>query len=185
MVGDFCEGSKYYGGRLLSFAVVHSSFEIVDFLLAQKAPLDGTDRKGNSALHMCVRHDRPKTLKHLQDIASSIDGKLDSLLLQVNEELLTPLTYAVVHDKPDIFRQLLDMQGKLLWIYGPVSCMQYPLRELESLYRGPSRDRSHSVLHLIAKFGNTETIGSHPVVAQVWPGFAGFSHRLLHFRECR
>ena len=39
---------RYYGGRLLSFAVVHAGTAVVDFLIEQKAQLTDTDDEVDS-----------------------------------------------------------------------------------------------------------------------------------------
>jgi hypothetical protein len=165
MTGQFCDhvsGMNYYGGFLLSFAVVHASVDIVEFLITHKAPLDRVDEWGNSAVHMCVKYNRLFMLRHL---ASSMPDKVAELLKRTNRDKLTPLTYAVQCDRPEMFGQVLELQGRVLWRYGPVTCKQYPMRELDSLCRGPSGDRSHSVLHLIARAGKAEVL--HPIVAQL------------------
>lgn len=66
------------------------------------------------------------------DTVASIENKNVPLWKRVNKDGLTPLTLAAKLGIMDMFSFLLDESKTVQWRYGSVSCVLYPLDELEN-----------------------------------------------------
>jgi hypothetical protein len=62
---------------------------------------------------------------------ASVKKKEVPLWKRLNKDGFTPLTLAAKLGVPDMFSFLLDERKIVQWRYGPVSCVLYPLDELE------------------------------------------------------
>jgi hypothetical protein len=65
------------------------------------------------------------------DTVASIKNKNVSLWKRLNKDGLTPLTLAAKLGITDMFSFLLNESKIVQWRYGSVSCVLYPLDELE------------------------------------------------------
>jgi len=62
---------------------------------------------------------------------ASVKKKDIPLWKRLNKDSLTPLTLAAKLGVTDMFSFLLDERKIVQWRYGPVSCVLYPLDELD------------------------------------------------------
>ncbi|PIC26969.1 hypothetical protein B9Z55_019374 [Caenorhabditis nigoni] len=79
-------GSMYFGEYPLSFAVCTGHHDLFRMLLAKKANLNAQDTNGNTALHLCVIHDKMDMLDAVLDAGGN--PRL------ANKQNLTALTLA-------------------------------------------------------------------------------------------
>lgn len=106
------------------------------------------DTDGNTILHLLVIHNLPeiyiKFKKHWQEVQRTVSDasseekvilcpkqKKTPLWKYCNKDGLTPLTLAAKLGATDMFSFLLDERKMVQWRYGPVSCVLYPLDEID------------------------------------------------------
>ena len=122
---------------------------------------------GNSAVHMCVWHNRKAMLEHLiSKYSTAVD------LAIPNQQGHTPLLMSVLMERQEMFQLIMDSLAVTLWVYGPIICRQYPITELDTLLGRSSvmgmdkaDMRSASVLSLIADENITTMF--EPIVLQL------------------
>ncbi|CAF4180911.1 unnamed protein product [Rotaria socialis] len=142
----------YYGENPLAFACCTNQWNIAEILLKYGADLDMVDSNGNTILHLLVIHNLPKMYtkfkKHWLDqqatvtnesdddddkgkVVASVKEKKVPLWNRLNKDGFTPLTLAAKLGQNDMFSFLFDERKKVQWCYGPVSCVLYPLDEVD------------------------------------------------------
>ena len=80
--------------------------------------------KNNSLLHCCVLHGKDEMYRHLTQ-------KLAANAWAVNNNGDTPLLLAAACRSLKMVRVAMDGMKQTLWTFGPVSCVRYPLYEIE------------------------------------------------------
>ncbi|CAF1277507.1 unnamed protein product [Adineta steineri] len=150
--GDFFKVGRpcYYGEFPLSFACCTNQWHIAEILLKYGADMDAADSNGNTVLHLLVIHGLPKMYTKIKqrwielrdaekpssdnedDDKSSTDNEKPTLLWKrLNKNGFTPLTLAAKLGKADMFSFLLEERKITQWSYGPVSCVLYPLDQVD------------------------------------------------------
>jgi ankyrin repeat protein len=112
------------------------------------------DSNGNTIFHLLVIHNLPemyiKFKKHWDEVQTTISDAMSEeadddkhttfpcvkkrkipLWKHCNNDGLTPLTLAAKLGGTDMFSFLLDERKIVQWRYGPVSCVLYPLDEID------------------------------------------------------
>ncbi|CAF1179198.1 unnamed protein product [Adineta steineri] len=190
----------YYGETPLAFACCTNQWNIVEILLKYGASMDVVDNNGNTILHLVVIHNLPKIYtkfkeRWLKVLAMStnesrnidddegekskaitiIKEKEVPLWKRLNKNGFTPFTLAAKLGVTDMFSFLLDERKIIQWRYGPVSCVLYPLDELEFEFQQEGRDARPGALELIVQSAQTELI-THPrmidLLNKKWECFA-------------
>ncbi|CAF3390913.1 unnamed protein product [Rotaria socialis] len=193
----------YYGENPLAFACCTNQWNIAEILLKYGADLDMVDSNGNTILHLLVIHNLPKMYtkfkKHWLDqqatvtnesdddddkgkVVASVKEKKVPLWNRLNKDGFTPLTLAAKLGQNDMFSFLFDERKKVQWCYGPVSCVLYPLDEVDLEIQQEGENAPPGALELILKSTQTELI-MHPrlidLVNRKWERFA----RRIFFRR--
>ncbi len=128
----------YYGETPLMFAACTNQVELVRYLVSEwGADLDTQDGQGNTVLHMLVLHRLPGMYDAVCELWCDVhpeqelaDG-LCGLEMVQNRAGLTPLTLAASMGNEEMFNHLLEKRTGTQWAYGPVTCLQVPLREVD------------------------------------------------------
>ena len=68
---------------------------------------------------------------------------------RLNKDGFTPLTLAAELGLTDMFSFLLDERKIVQWCYGPVSCVLYPLDELDHEFQQEVRIHTHTRAHTV------------------------------------
>jgi ankyrin repeat protein len=151
------------------------------------------DSNGNTILHLLVIHNLPemyiKFKKHWEEVqttagdASSREAEDDKhatfpcakklkipLWKHCNNDGLTPLTLAAKLGGADIFSFLLNERKIVQWRYGPVSCVLYPLDEIDLAFQEVSAHRYTScrdtfILSILIQNQNT-SVGALELIVQ-------------------
>ena len=101
--------------------------------------LSWQDTNGNTALHMAVHHSIPD----MCDLLTSKSPPGNARLLSIeNDQGLTPFTMAAMENDVPMFTHMYNMQRRVVWEYGPVTCYRVPLREIDSVKDSDQRGRS-------------------------------------------
>ena len=145
---------------------------LFDFLLQ-------IDRNGNTILHLLVIHNLPKIYTKFKErwlkaqaIATdelSDEDESDNRKeitstrkrevppwKKLNKDGFTPLTLAAKLGVTDMFSFLLDECKLVQWRYGPVSCVLYPLDELELEFQEEVSILLPSTVYLVRHSFRTE-----------------------------
>ncbi|CAF4856033.1 unnamed protein product [Rotaria sp. Silwood1] len=153
------------------------------------------DSNGNTILHLLVIHNLPKMYtkfkKRWLEVQATVisessnvdDDKVAStkkkevpLWKRLNKDGFTPFTLAAKLGVTDMFSFLLDERKIVQWRYGPISCVLYPLDELELEFQQEGGDTPPGALELIVQNAQAELI-MHPriidLVDKKWERFAG------------
>mmetsp|Transcript_19620 Transcript_19620/g.49281 ORF Transcript_19620/g.49281 Transcript_19620/m.49281 type:complete len:847 (-) Transcript_19620:774-3314(-) len=142
--GSFFRGRLYYGGRCLLFAAAHGQQEIFDYLVENENHknnfLRQVDHFGNGVLHLITLHGQVALLKH---VMGKYKEQLD--LFQLNFSGFAPISLAAAIQSTEVFELLMDLSGEVLWAYGPVRCIRYPLLKLDSLLTKQLREEGAAV----------------------------------------
>ncbi|CAF1156051.1 unnamed protein product [Adineta steineri] len=197
----------YYGETPLAFACCTNQWNIVEILLKYGASMDVVDNNGNTILHLVVIHNLPKIYTKfkerwlkVQAMSTNESRNVDDdegekskaitiikekevpLWKRLNKDGFTPFTLAAKLGVTDMFSFLLDERKIIQWRYGPVSCVLYPLDELEFEFQQEGRDARPGALELIVQSAQTELI-THPrmidLLNKKWECFA----RRIFFRR--
>jgi hypothetical protein len=148
--------SKFFSNTvpqwMWSVKSVNCTREISDRLWFES--LFQVDSNGNTIFHLLVIHNLPemyiKFKKHLEEVQTTVsdasseeveDDKHKAFLYAKktkiplwkhrNNDGLTPLTLAAKLGGMDMFSFLLNERKIVQWRYGPVSCVLYPLDEID------------------------------------------------------
>ncbi|CAF0801749.1 unnamed protein product [Adineta ricciae] len=200
----------YYGETPLAFACCTNQWNIAEILLKYGADMDVTDSNGNNILHLLVIHKLPKMYTKVkqrwieiqeadkdssdeEENKSSASKKVTPLWKRLNKNGLTPLTLAAKLGHADMFSFLLEERKITQWSYGPVSCVLYPLDQVDLEFQNDDEDddddndddsKPVGALEIIVKNAHVELI-MHPrlidLVNKKWERFARriFFHRFL------
>lgn len=153
--GKFFQEGKpcYYGEYPLAFASCTNQVDMIECLLENGADIDQADSNGNTILHLLVIHSLPEIYVLIKNKWKDLHGGkagITPLWLRRNKEGYTPFTLCAHLGIKDMFDFLLEEGKQIQWSYGPVTCMLYPLDELDWAQRGDdSCSSSPSALELI------------------------------------
>ena len=130
----------YYGETPLMFAACTNQAELVRYLSEQwGAALGDVDSQGNTVLHMLVLHRLPAMYDFVCQLWDEQHSEhergegLCGLESVQNRAGLTPLTLAASMGNEVMFSHLLENRTGTQWAYGPVTCLQVPLAELDAV----------------------------------------------------
>lgn len=148
-------GTCYYGEFPLSFAVCMEQPEIIQALVDKGVDVDAQDSYGNTALHLAVIYSLPDMYELLAD-KHGADERI------ANNDGLSPLSLAASLNNTVMFDRILRYQRNMAWAYGPVTCFQTPLEDIDTV-RIPGtekdiRQQTRSVLKIICEKGNAELL---------------------------
>jgi ankyrin repeat protein len=126
------------------------------------------DTDGNTIFHLLVIHNLPemyiKFKKHWEEGQRTVSDasreenvfpcakqKEIPLWKYCNNDGLTPLTLAAKLGATDMFSFLLDERKIVQWRYGPVSCVLYPLDEIDLGFQEVSThiDTDHQLIFIV------------------------------------
>lgn len=138
--------TMYFGEYPLSFAVCMNQPDLFRLLVAQKANLNAQDTNGNTALHLCVIHEKTDMMK----MALEAGARLNI----ANKQSLTPLTLAAKLAKKKIFNIILQLEGESVWVYGESNCFAYPLTKIDTINEVSGEMNEQSALSLVV-YGKT------------------------------
>lgn len=141
----------YYGEFPLAFTISTNQFDMFEALLAAGADMDEEDSNKNNILHILVIHGLQEAYgyfkrKWIEKYGSNQrdDGSHDRLgrtkdgrivpWKRRNKDGLTPFTLCASLGKAEMFNFLIEERKQVQWSYGPVTCMLYPLDELDDLH---------------------------------------------------
>eukprot|EP00392_Amoebophrya_sp_AT5.2_P017583 g17964.t1 len=140
-------GASYCGEACLHIAIVNgdlASQEIFDYLVENENHknnfLRQVDHFGNGVLHLITLHGQVALLKH---VMGKYKEQLD--LFQLNFSGFAPISLAAAIQSTEVFELLMDLSGEVLWAYGPVRCIRYPLLKLDSLLTKQLREEGAAV----------------------------------------
>ena len=138
---DHDDKTVYFGGFPLSFAVASNQPEIVKYLINEGADITAKDSStyafGNTAMHISILYELPEMYDLLLELwqENNIPGEFSS---QLNKYQQSALTYsAAIAKSGKMFRHILHKQKVVQWNYGPVTCVAYPLKELDVMQFKP------------------------------------------------
>lgn len=94
-------------------------------LFAKKVDSNKKDLNGNTALHMMVIQNNLKMFELLVELGANIYCK--------NNKGLTPLALAAKLARFEIYDYILEETRDVKWKYADVTCVSYPLRNLDSI----------------------------------------------------
>ena len=185
--GSFFQRGKpcYYGEFPLAFAVCTNQLPIVDFLLARGANLDEVDGNKNNLLHLCVVHGLQELYAILKQKwidmhgTSRKDGKIEPWNGR-NHEGHTPFTLAAHLGSQEMFDWLLEERRQVQWSYGPITCLLYPLDQLDLEMRNEHGTMTVGALEEILNEGHINLLVNPRVldlVAKKWERFAKHAFR--------
>ncbi|CAF1293695.1 unnamed protein product [Adineta ricciae] len=203
--GNFFQFGRpcYYGETPLAFACCTNQWNIAEILLKYGAAMDTVDSNGNTILHLVVIHNLPKIYSkfkecwlkvpamNTQEISDNEHNKSRSTVLErnklvplwkrLNNDGYTPFTLSAKLGLTEMFSFLLDERKIVQWSYGPVSCVLYPLDELD-LEIEEDGNTAPGALEIIVQNAQSELI-IHPriidLVSKKWECFA----RQIFFRR--
>lgn len=128
-----------HGNNLLHLAVVHGLTRMYDLVIdlfkhltadhPSDVPTPGLFNEQGSDFHEPILSSRenpnnPKRLRSLRPLWEDL-----------NNDNLTPFTLCAWLGRKKMFRKLLEDRKQLQWAYGPVQCLYYPLRGLDTSFQ--------------------------------------------------
>ncbi|ULT89463.1 hypothetical protein L5515_007978 [Caenorhabditis briggsae] len=141
-------GSMYFGEYPLSFAVCTGHHDLFRMLLAKKANLNAQDTNGNTALHLCVIHDKMDMLDAVLDAGGN--PRL------ANKQNLTALTLAARLAKKTMFNKILQLECEKVWTYGVSQCVAIPLTKIDTIDEVTGEMNDTSALSLVVYGESTQ-----------------------------
>uniref|UniRef100_A0A1I7U768 ANK_REP_REGION domain-containing protein n=1 Tax=Caenorhabditis tropicalis TaxID=1561998 RepID=A0A1I7U768_9PELO len=141
-------GSMYFGEYPLSFAVCMGHHDLFRMLLAKKANLNAQDTNGNTALHLCVIHDKMDMLDAVLDAGGNVRI--------ANKQNLTPLTLAARLAKKTMFDKILQLECEKVWTYGASQCVAIPLTKIDTIDETTGEMNDTSALSLVVYGESTQ-----------------------------
>ncbi|UJR21723.1 hypothetical protein I4U23_024800 [Adineta vaga] len=204
--GNFFQVGRpcYYGETPLAFACCTNQWNIAEILLKYGASMDAVDSNGNTVLHLLVIHNLPKMYTKFKErwIADQEPDNSDDeedelyqlekkriipLWKRLNKDGYTPLTLAAKLGQADMFSFLLEERKIVQWSFGPVSCVLYPLDQVDLEFQEDDQQNPVGALEIIVQNAHVELI-MHPrmidLVNKKWERFARaifFSRFLVTF----
>ncbi|CAF0946381.1 unnamed protein product, partial [Didymodactylos carnosus] len=196
--GNFFKDGRpcYYGEYPLAFAACTNQWNLVEILINSGADMDMADSNGNNILHLLVIHNLPNLYTKykarwieenhrkkgiLNDdfspptLVNEFDNEVP-LWKRLNKEDLTPLTLAAKLGQKEMFSFLLEERKIVQWTFGPVSCVLYPLDQLDLGLPVEGKEVEIGGLELIVKHAHVDLI-MHPrmidLIDKKWDRFAG------------
>lgn len=133
------DGSAYYGGSPLGFAVCTNQPAIVSFLVREcGAEISWRDGFGNSAVHLCVFWDRMEMLELLDALWTAGHGRPPlhahtPLAALRNGDGLTPIVLAASLGRTDTFVRLWERSRVQEWCWGSIAARSYPLDFIDDI----------------------------------------------------
>uniref|UniRef100_A0A1I7U767 ANK_REP_REGION domain-containing protein n=1 Tax=Caenorhabditis tropicalis TaxID=1561998 RepID=A0A1I7U767_9PELO len=140
--------SMYFGEYPLSFAVCMGHHDLFRMLLAKKANLNAQDTNGNTALHLCVIHDKMDMLDAVLDAGGNVRI--------ANKQNLTPLTLAARLAKKTMFDKILQLECEKVWTYGASQCVAIPLTKIDTIDETTGEMNDTSALSLVVYGESTQ-----------------------------
>ncbi|EFO88437.1 CRE-OCR-1 protein [Caenorhabditis remanei] len=151
-------GTMYFGEYPLHFAVCLGHHDLFRMLLAKKANLNAQDTNGNTALHLCVIHDKMDMLDAVLDAGGN--PRL------ANKQNLTALTLAARLAKKTvceqkccihcIFNKILQLECEKVWTYGASQCVAIPLTKIDTIDEVTGEMNDTSALSLVVYGESTQ-----------------------------
>ncbi|KHJ43908.1 ankyrin repeat protein [Trichuris suis] len=139
-------GRTYWGEYPLSFAACTRQPDCCRLLKAAKADPNMRDTNGNTVLHLMVIHELPDIFDLIYDLGGKLHIK--------NNQTLTPLTLAAKLGKKQMFNHVLNFEKEVLWTYGSVTWVAYPLLNIDTIQEETGNLVPISAVSLIV-FGET------------------------------
>lgn len=175
--GDFfARGTPcFYGEFPLGFAVSTNQGAMVQLLVESfGSSLELEDSYGNNLLHLAVEHQLPQ----MYDLVVALwkkwmpNNARDTMPLtkRVNSDGLTPLCAAAKYGHCEIFEHMLTATCEVQWSYGPVTCMWFPLEDVDYI----AGHKSGAIEHIVQE-GHLDLL-MLPLIQEVltkkWDSFA-------------
>ena len=168
----------YYGEFPLAFAIATNQFCIFDALVDAGADMNAVDSNGNNILHVLVIHGLQEAYTHFkkkwidrfgtnlnEDGTVNRNGLTRNGIVvpwkQRNSEQLTPFTLCAHSGIKEMFDFLLEERKQVQWSYGPVTCVLYPLDELDDLHWREANEKHDGAVELILNNSHYELL-THP-----------------------
>ncbi|CAF4384213.1 unnamed protein product, partial [Didymodactylos carnosus] len=196
--GNFFKNGRpcYYGEYPLAFAACTNQWNLVEILIEHGADMDMADSNGNNILHLLVIHNlsdlyvkyKARWIEENNRKKGILEDSISPPTLvnnfpnetplwkRLNKENLTPLTLAAKLGQKDMFSFLLDERKITQWTFGPVSCVLYPLDQLDLGLPVEGKEIEVGGLELIVKHAHVDLI-MHPrmidLIDKKWNRFAG------------
>jgi transient receptor potential cation channel subfamily V protein 6 len=115
-------GSCPWGELPLSFAAASCGAKMIDLLLEHGADIEARDKEGNTAMHIAVRFSKREMYEKLCKVFEAKCG--ESELMELERSCLR---FAALEGRTKMFEVILERSSKLLWSYGPITAMVYPI----------------------------------------------------------
>lgn len=182
-------GPCYYGELPLSFAASTNQLEIARMLLRSGAQIDACDAiSGNTALHMAVIHGMPEMYKLLSTAwAEQVRDSQQELSITTapaeppedscNSHGMTCLALAANVGKLSMFEFILEDMKEQEWRYGAVSCVRYPLRQLDPL---TTKSAAVGAFETLVQGGRTNILSSERMIGLVDRKWNAFGKRCFY-----
>lgn len=124
-------GQCYYGEYVLSFAACRGHKTLVDMFLDLGCSPNQRDSYGNTVMHLLVVHDAVDMFAYIQTRGGNMRIR--------NMDGLTPFTLSAKLGRKDLFVHQLEAKKQMVWSYATVTCVAYPLEELDTTRDAPSK----------------------------------------------
>uniref|UniRef100_A0A915CLI6 Ion transport domain-containing protein n=1 Tax=Parascaris univalens TaxID=6257 RepID=A0A915CLI6_PARUN len=134
-------GRMYWGEYPLSFAACTNQHDCFRLLRACKADPNMRDTNGNTVLHLAVIHELRDMFLLAHDLGARLDVK--------NNQKLTPMALAAKLAKKEMFDLILEIESDVLWNYGNVTCIAFPLGDIDTVDQRTGHLNQASVLSLV------------------------------------
>jgi hypothetical protein len=140
------------------------------YLLAAGLPFCS---QGNTILHVCTIHDRPLAFENLV----RHHGVQTNLRNGWNQ---TPLSTAAFQGTCELFQTALECTGRTLWVFGELSCFEFPLLEIDTQLEAQN-DELPSILRILVEQKRTDLLRFRQIsqlIIDKWRRFARVVFRL-------
>lgn len=190
----------YYGEYPLLFAAAVNEIDILNILLEHGADLDVEDSNGNNIFHILVIHNNSNIYQYLKERWLTLDTGLTSSShyndidyfdqsvtttsptgklypwSKRNKQGYTPFTLSAKLGIKSMFHFLLEERKFVQWEYGPITCLLYPLHQIDTLVANKAEEPAYkSCLELIINESHFELL-EHPRIKELlnkkWDNFA-------------
>lgn len=189
----------YYGEFPISFSISTNQFAMFDALVAAGADMDVEDSNKNNILHVLVIHGLPEAYsyfkkKWIEKYGTNIreDGSQDRFgrtksgrvvpWKRRNNDGFTPFTLCANLGAKDMFSFLIEERKQIQWSYGPVTCMLYPLDELDDLHLREDLKVDDGALELILNGSHFDLLCHPRIIDLIERKWATFGKRCLWAR---
>nr|XP_039262260.1 transient receptor potential cation channel subfamily V member 5-like [Styela clava] len=143
------KGHTYWGELPLSFAACLGQPEAVKLLVEYGVDIFAFDSNGNNVLHMLVIHNKKDMFNLAYRLSKENPQPGKNLLESRNRQGFTPLTLAAKLANKDLFDHILELKSSTLWAYGPVTCKEYNLCDLDTIDSKDGSINSMSALNIV------------------------------------